>query len=108
MIAFIFAIVTMSNATPTTSLPVFKEVTTDRLFEDNQKNNIRNYTTIRLRKIEMESDIASKGDVLWADVPLKTELFFNTEAEIELIEKLVRIRPDYTILARYKNRVLRN
>lgn len=37
MIACVFAIVTTSSATQNTSLPIFREVTTNRIFEDIQK-----------------------------------------------------------------------
>ena len=43
IIACVFAIVTTSSATQNISLPVFREVTTNRIFEDIQKNNEKNY-----------------------------------------------------------------
>ena len=51
MIACVFAIVTTSSATQNTSLPIFREVTTNRIFEDIQKNNEKNYPLFTIKKL---------------------------------------------------------
>ncbi len=108
MIACIFAIVTTTNATQNTSLPIFREVTTNRIFEDIQKNNEKNYPLFTIKKIDMERGIIHKDDIIYLGDILKIEINSLPEIKIESIEKTIRLRPDYTILSRYKNRVLRN
>lgn len=51
IIACVFAIVTTSSATQNTSLPVFREVTTNRIFEDIQKNNEKIIQFLQLKKL---------------------------------------------------------
>ena len=108
MIACVFAIITTSSATQNTSLPVFRETTVNRIFEDIQKNNEKNYPLFTIKKIDMERGIIHKDDIIYLEDILKIEIHSLPEAKVELIEKIIRLRPDYTILSRYKDRVLRN
>lgn len=108
IIACIFAIVTTSSATSNISLPIFQETTTNQLFEDIQKNNEKNYPLFTIKKIDMERGIVHKDDIIYLEDMLKIEMYSLPELKSELIEKIIRLRPDYTILSRYKNRVLRN
>ena len=108
IIACVFAIVTTSSATQNTSLPVFREVTTNRIFEDIQKNNEKNYPIFTIKKIDMEKGVIHKDEIVYLEDMLKIEVFSLPEMKTELIEKVIGLRPDYTILSRYKDRVLRN
>lgn len=108
IISCVFAIVTTSSVAPSTSQPIFRETTTDRIFEDNQKNSQKNYTIFTLKRVEMENKITSKEDILWPSVLLKAESFSIPEIKTEPLDKIIRLRPSYTILSRYKERVLRN
>ncbi len=56
----------------------------------------------------MERGITHKDDIIYLGDILKVEINSLPEIKIESIEKTIRLRPDYTILSRYKNRVLRN
>ena len=103
MISCVFAIVTTSSAAPNTSQPVFRETTTDRLFEAGQGNSEKNYVILTLEKVKMESRLAPKEDIFF-----KTEGSSVPGIKTELIEKTIGVRADYTILSRYKERVLRN
>lgn len=51
IIACVFAIVTTSSATQNTSLPVFREVTTNRIFEDIQKIMKKIIQFLQLKKL---------------------------------------------------------
>lgn len=108
IISCVFAVVTTSSVAPSTSQPIFRETTTDRIFEDNQKNSQRNYTVLTLKRVEMENKITSKEDIFWPSILLKSEPFSIPEIKTEPLEKTIRLRPSYTILSRYKERVLRN
>lgn len=108
MISCVFAIVTTSSAAPNTSQPIFRETTTDRLFEVGQENSEKNYVILTIEKVKMESRLAPKEDIFWSDIFFKTEVFSVSGIKTELLEKTIGIRPDYTILSRYKERVLRN
>lgn len=108
IVACVFAIVATSNTTQNTPLPIFRETTMDRLFEDIQKNNEKNYPLFTIKKIDMESSPIHKDDIIYMEDLLKVESHSLPEIKIELIEKIISIKPDYTILSRYKERVLRN
>lgn len=108
IIAYVFAIVTTSSATQNTSLPVFREVTTNRIFEDIQKNNEKNYPIFTIKKIDMEKGITHKDEIVYLENMLKIEVCSFPGMKTELIEKVIRLSPSYTILSRYKSRVLRN
>ena len=108
MISCVFAIVTTSSAAPNTSQPVFRETTTDRLFEAGQGNSEKNYVILTLEKVKMESRLAPKEDIFWSEVFFKTEGSSVPGIKTELIEKTIGVRADYTILSRYKERVIRN
>ncbi len=60
MIACIFAIVTTTNATQNTSLPIFREVTTNRIFEDTQKNNEKNYPLLQSKKLIWKEELLTR------------------------------------------------
>ncbi|WP_373079525.1 hypothetical protein [Fusobacterium varium] len=56
----------------------------------------------------MEKGVIHKDEIVYLEDMLKIEVFSLPEMKTELIEKVIGLRPDYTILSRYKDRVLRN
>lgn len=110
IISCIFAVVTSTNNKIDKVHFQFKEKGENILLLEMQENKIKNYTSILVNKIEPESNftnrIKGKFDVFYENIfnaEISKEINRNKK-EKEISDKTL---PYYTILYRYKSRVLR-
>lgn len=110
IISCVFAVITSTNNKIDKVHWQFKEKGQNILLLEIQESKIKNYTSIFINKIEPENDFTNK-------IKGKFEIFYENVFHAEISEEINRNNkeaeitgrelPYYTILYRYKDRVLR-